>query len=162
MDKHRRMYYYYLSGSFTQTSVEANLQLLLLILVPAIGFGGWPVITRLAGATSAAWTNVILMSVTTALMFVYYGRSLHTELLSIGQGTSIVVAAALNSVALVLFGMLIQKHPQYVPIAQALMPMVSLFGAWAFLGARVSAPQVGCMAAACLFIAGAGYFTPNQ
>lgn len=140
-----------------------SLFLLALILIPAIGFGDWPVITRMSGNPTAAWTNVILMSVTTALMLVYYGlwsRELWTDPLTLKQGVGITGAAVLNSVALVLFGLLIQRYPQYVPVAQALMPMASLFGAWKFLGQQVSVGQVVCMGMACVFVGLSGYFTP--
>lgn len=141
------------------------MQLILLILIPAVGFGGWPVITRLSGSPTAAWTNVILMGITSLAMFAYYGlysRELWTDPLSTKQGVGITIAAVLNSVALILFGLLIQRYPQYVPIAQALMPMVSLFGAWKFLGQHVSGGQAVCMGMACLFIGLSGYFTPPK
>lgn len=140
------------------------MQLLLLILIPAIGFGGWPVITRLSGSPTAAWTNVVLMGITSTAMFAYYGAytgELRTDTLTMKQGVGIVSAGVLNSVALVLFGILIQRYPQYVPIAQALMPMVSLIGAWKFLGQQISTGQGVCMALACVFIGLSGYFTPQ-
>jgi len=140
-------------------------QLVLLIVIPAIGFGSWPNITRISGNPTAAWTNVILMGVTAILVLLYYGgysRELWTDPFTSKQCAGIVVAAVLNTGALVLFGALIQRYPEYVPIAQALMPVVSLFGSWKFLGQQVSVNQALCMGMACLFIGLSGFFTPPQ
>lgn len=137
------------------------MQLLLLILIPAIGFGGWPVAARLAG-TTAAWTNAILMSVTTILVLGYYGKTLMAEPITGNQAFAMSLVALMNFAGLVAFAIVIQKYPQYVVIAQALMPVVSFVGTWKLIGVPVSAGQVVCLAIACLGIAGMGYFTPPQ
>lgn len=110
---------------------------LFLILLPALGFGGWPVMARYAG-TTAAWANVILMTITALCMLGYNAGVLRTDPVDARQIAIMTVAALLNSAALVAFGVLILKHPQYIPIAQALMPVVTVVGSAILLGERIT------------------------
>ncbi len=111
--------------------------ILFLIALPALGFGGWPVIARFAG-TTAAWTNVILMSVTALCMLGYNAPAMRAESVDSRQFVIMASAALLNSAALVAFGVLLGKYPQYVPIAQALMPVVTVVGSAVLLGERLT------------------------
>lgn len=129
------------------------------ILIPAIGFGGWPVLARLTGL-SAAWISILLMAFTTIVMVLYYGRSALSDPINPGQFTAMAGIALLNSIAMITFGVLLIKYPQYVAIAQALMPIVSFFGFWKLTNTPVSTGQVVFMTLACICIAGAGYCTP--
>lgn len=111
--------------------------IIFLIALPALGFGGWPVIARIAG-TTAAWTNVILMTITAFCMFGYNMGAIRTEPLNNRQILIMTAAAILNSAALIAFGVLLAKYPQYVPIAQALMPVVTVVGSALLLGERLT------------------------
>lgn len=110
---------------------------LFLILLPALGFGGWPVVARFAG-TTAAWTNVILMTVTALCMLGYNAGAMRIDPLNARQIVIMTAAALLNSAALVAFGVLILKHPNSIPIAQALMPVVTVVGSAILLGERIT------------------------
>jgi drug/metabolite transporter (DMT)-like permease len=112
-----------------------------LVALSSIGFGGWPIGARAAN-TTPAWTNVILMVTTAVLMIGYNGKALLHEPITGKQVVVMVGVAALNSAALIGFGVLIQKYPQYIPIAQALMPVVTVVGSWLILGETLCARQI--------------------
>jgi magnesium-transporting ATPase (P-type) len=132
-----------------------------LILIPSLGFGGWPIFAQFAKA-SPAWTNLLLMTITAVAMNIWYLPRAAAEGIPPNRTLWIMLGVALlNSVALVAFGVLIQRYPGFVPIAQALMPMVSLIGGVLLLGSEWTMGQLCFGIGACVCIAGMGYCTPK-
>ena len=116
-----------------------------LILLCAVGFGGGSVFARYAGV-HVAWMNTILMTVGAIAMIVYNRQDLATVPITGRQIGFMLMASAINAAALVAFGFLMKQYPAQIPIAQALMPVVTVGGFWILLGEKLSPGQMAGMA----------------
>lgn len=115
-----------------------------LILLSAVGFGGWAVFARYAGV-HAAWMNTILMTVGALAMIAYNHKDLATVPITSRQVGFMLIASAINAAALVAFGLLMKLYPAQIPIAQALMPVVTVAGFWIVLGEKLGPNQFAGM-----------------
>lgn len=137
------------------------MQLLLLILIPSLAFGGWPILGKKLGL-SEAWTNVTLVVVTITIIGVYYAPSLLREdVPSTDKLGKMVAIGALNAIGMLTFGPLMRIYPQYIPIAQIGMPTIGFLGGIFILGIVPDWRQVAFSIVALIGVAGMSYYTPR-
>ncbi len=103
------------------------------VLIVALGFGGWPQLARFSGLTSA-WSTTILIITTAVTVLAAQWNTLSTDPAPTTRGVGIVIVGGLaNSLAMYLFGAKLMTHqPQLIPVAQVLMPVVTVLLGYAF------------------------------
>lgn len=132
----------------------------LLIVVPSLAFGGWPILAKKLGL-SEAWTNVTLMTVTLLGLIIYYTPALlREEAPSSDKIGKMALIGVLNFAGMATFGPLMRLYPQYIPIAQVGMPMVGFLGGIFILGVATDWRQILFAVITAVGIAGMSYYTP--
>ncbi len=103
---------------------------LMLVLLTAIGFGTWPIVSRFSGANNA-WIAVSVMSVTAVLAAVSHMTKLSHMPQSKGLA-ALLAASVLHAIGFIAFSKLV-ADPQfgtssYVPAAMTSMIAVTVLG----------------------------------
>ncbi len=106
---------------------------LFLALISAIGFGGWPLLSRASGANQL-WINTILMvvSLAVALCFAHFsGVNVGEGLISKKGFALLCFAGLINGIGLVAFGTILTNPMEistWVPVTNVFITLVSVLG----------------------------------